>query len=159
LSSTIAEIKAQVKLLFESVSDIGNVYDRGRYVVDRSKFKEVASVEISTLKKTQIRILTFRPLVRVYEEKDSLQGWQLRRDWKAQYVFGFSDELNSTALFDTMIDTICTTFNAKKTLKSTVTRKTLLNMTSSGEGNFGGSTVHEALFEFKTYEYIGKAFS
>ena len=160
---TLAEIKTELVTLFQTVSGIGNVYSRLRWVNTRKDAEDVFGIK-GTDGKLNIKTLMFRQASiknQSYKEKGEVAGFTKIRGFKGYYYYGIKDSDNSEAAVDLMIDNIGALFlnTANSTLNGKCSNLSLMENASFSETVLAGYLCHYVEFEFNVITDYQKLFN
>ena len=153
MEQTLAEQKTQLTALFESVTDIGNVFDRNRYIETEKEFRDIFTLQMSGKKKRQMRILMFQQSGVQDVDWGEIEDGREERSWEGIMMMGVVDADDTKTAFDNLIESVRAKWNSTgwKLLNGTVHDKSSLTFGSVEEGVFVGVLIHIAKFDFTTY--------
>ncbi len=146
--SALDEIKSEIKTIAESVSGIGNVYERLVYAKDHAQVKELF---VKDNAEGEINCLMFRQVKRI-ADAETRNGNEIliNRTWKFVLIYGYNKETNSEETFDNLSETLCKTFNANPDLNGKVNEHSYFNMTNKTDNMYHNVLCHWAEFEMET---------
>ncbi len=149
--TTLADIRAAVKTLLASVTDIGVVQDYERYAKARSEFKEfyVTGGKVHGW---------FFQRKSKKENRPYLGRVEVVNEWRIRGFMSLDDENESEKTFDNLIEAIFNKFKTDDTLGGiidtmVVNNNMIMALLNSQPVMFSGVLCHSAELQFYTRHY------
>jgi hypothetical protein len=141
------EIKSEIKNIAESVTGIGNIYDRMVYAKDQAQLKELF------VKNGTLNTLMFRSKTRTASGAEgNSKELYISRKWFFKLVYGYNYEHNSENSFDNLCTELCSAFNCNYTLNGKVRKHTFLDIKNKYDAEYHGVIAHFAEMEMESEE-------
>lgn len=112
--STLAEVRAQIKIILAAVTDVKNVYEYKRWAKNEATFKAIFKDSNDKIQGWMITRQNTPEKWRTYGQNDRSFAFQIAG------LYGLSDADQTEITFQNLIESVCTTFRSNKTLNSTV---------------------------------------
>jgi len=118
VSTKLDEIKAAIKSIAESITDIGNVYGQMPNVTMWD------SVFDSLVKDGTLKVLLFTKESHTpVAISEGFKKWEIQHDWLFKYIHSSHVENETDVIFDNICESICSTYDSNERLNNTVKRK------------------------------------
>ena len=143
------DIKNEIKIITESVSGIGKVFDRMVYAKDQAQLKELF------VKDGVLNTLMFRSRTRTASGAEgTTRELYIERVWAFKLIYGYNYETSSEKNFDNLCSELCKTFNNNYTLNGKVRKHTFLDIKNKYDAEYHGVIAHFAEMEMTTEEIV-----
>lgn len=141
------DIKNEIKNIVESVTGIGNVYDRMVYAKDQAQLKELF------VKDGVLNALMFRSKTRTAGGAEgNMKELYVTRTWTFKLIYGYNYENDSEKSFDDLCTELCKAFNNNYTLNGKVRKHSFLDIKNKYDAEYHGVIAHFGQMEMETEE-------
>lgn len=143
--ATLAQIKAAIVAIAQTVTGIGTVKDSFPHI---QIFDDVMSKLVAD-DKLNVLIISHIQRKSPFAEDNSPAG--IDRTFKMELFYSYTED-ESEAQVDTIIEDLVTKIDSNLTLNSTVQTHDVISMAPKGFLNVGKVLCHHVVFELTTYE-------